>query len=337
MLLKNQPLGDLNTFGLRVHAREFSRVSELDQLRRLRDDGHLESDSLLILGGGSNVLFTGDYDGLVLKNDLKGMEILAEDAESILLRVRAGEVWHQLVLHCVERGWGGIENLSLIPGQVGAAPMQNIGAYGVELRDVFHSLRAFELDSGEVREFSHSDCEFGYRESVFKKSLKGKFIILSIDIRLQKNPVLNTSYGAISQTLEDMGIQDPDIADLSRAVIHIRSSKLPDPAELGNAGSFFKNPVIPDNEFEQIKSAHPEVPSYPAGEGFTKVPAGWLIEQAGWKGKRMGEVGMHARQALVLVNYGHASGNELWEHARRVQASVLEQFGIELSPEVNVY
>jgi UDP-N-acetylmuramate dehydrogenase len=275
-------------------------------------------------------------DGLVIKNEIGGIEVVDETSEHYLIKSGAGVVWHQLVLHCIENGYAGIENLSLIPGNVGAAPMQNIGAYGVELKNVFQSLEAVEMATGNVVEFSGSDCEFGYRESVFKRKLKGQFIISSVTLKLNKQPNINTSYGAIEQELERLGISSPTIQDVSRAVINIRQSKLPDPKELGNSGSFFKNPVVPTAKYEELRSTYPNIPGYPSDVN-TKLAAGWLIEHCGWKGKVVGNTGSHAKQALVLVNYGNASGKEIFDLSEQIMQSVYDTFGVQLEREVNVY
>ncbi len=294
-------------------------------------------EQFMFLGGGSNVLFCKDYEGLVIKNAIKGIHIINEDDTSVTLKVYSGEVWHDLVMHCVERNWGGIENLSLIPGTVGAAPMQNIGAYGVELEKVFVELEAFNLHTFELHTFNKTSCAFGYRESVFKRQLKGLYFIYSVTIRLDKQPKISVEYGDIQQVIIDKGIALPDatIKDVSDAVIQIRSSKLPDPKVLGNSGSFFKNPVISREQFEQLQLQYPDIKGFP-NEAGVKVPAAWLIEQCGWKGKRVGETGAHARQALVLVNYGNATGNEVYQMALTIIQSVKDTFGIQLEPEVNI-
>lgn len=294
-------------------------------------------EQFMFLGGGSNVLFCKDYEGLVIKNAIKGIHIINEDDTSVTLKVYSGEVWHDLVMHCVERNWGGIENLSLIPGTVGAAPMQNIGAYGVELEKVFVELEAFNLHTFELHTFNKTSCAFGYRESVFKRQLKGLYFIYSVTIRLDKQPKISVEYGDIQQVIIDKGIAlaDATIKDVSDAVIQIRSSKLPDPKVLGNSGSFFKNPVISREQFEQLQLQYPDIKGFP-NEAGVKVPAAWLIEQCGWKGKRVGETGAHARQALVLVNYGNATGNEVYQMALTIIQSVKDTFGIQLEPEVNI-
>ncbi|MDW8205654.1 MAG: UDP-N-acetylmuramate dehydrogenase [Cytophagales bacterium] len=336
-LLVNQSLLAYNTFGVEATARYFMEADSLAAVQTALRLPEVQGLPLLVLGGGSNLLFTRNFEGLVLKISLKGIELLDEDKQFYYVRAAAGENWHGFVQHCIAHGWAGVENLSLIPGTVGAAPIQNIGAYGVELKDVFEELQAIAIADGSLHTFSHSDCRFAYRESIFKHQAKGQYIIISVTFRLSKIPRINTSYGAISQTLAEMGIASPTIAEVSRAVIRIRQSKLPDPAELGNAGSFFKNPEIPKTQFEALQHQYPDMPAYPAATpDCVKVAAGWLIEQCGWKGKRMGNTGAHRKQALVLVNYGGASGMEIWQLAQQIQASVAEKFGICLQPEVNI-
>lgn len=333
---QNVSLRSYNTFGIDVNAKQFVEVNTLEELCVLCAAFNLSDRSLLILGGGSNVLLTGDFDGMVIRINLKGITVLKEDDDHVWIKSMAGEVWHEFVMHCVQQGWGGLENLSLIPGYVGAAPMQNIGAYGVEVKDTFESLEAVEIATGEIIRFSNADCRFGYRESIFKQEAKGRYIIASVIFRLNKKPKFNTTYGAITQTLEERGITELSIKAISDAVIHIRQSKLPDPKVLGNAGSFFKNPEIPAEQFNELKNKYPGVVGYPAGENHVKVAAGWLIEQCGWKGKVVGNTGSHKQQALVLVNYGKATGAEIWELAMAIQRSVNDKFGITIQPEVNV-
>jgi len=291
---------------------------------------------LLILGGGSNILFSGDFQGLVIKNNIYGREILKQDSDYVWLRLGAGENWHQCVLWAIDHHWGGIENLSLIPGTVGAAPMQNIGAYGVELCSVFESLEAIEINSGKTREFDTSECDFGYRYSVFKGPLKDRYIITRVVLRLRKAPIFNVSYGAVSQTLEEMGVEQLTIKDISNAVIKIRQSKLPDPEQIGNAGSFFKNPEVKIDFFNILKAAYTNIPHYPTENGLIKIPAGWLIEHCHWKGFRRGDIGVHDKQALVLVNFGNAHGSDLVALSQEIRDSVAAKFGIELVPEVNI-
>jgi UDP-N-acetylmuramate dehydrogenase len=330
---ENKSLLSYNTFGIDVSARHFVEINSTDDLQELA--GSKWMTELLILGGGSNVLFTKDYDGLVGHMNLTGYQIEREDDEQVWLRAAAGENWHKLVMNTVDQGWGGIENLSLIPGSVGAAPIQNIGAYGVEFKDVFDSLKAVHLETGEERIFTSSDCDFGYRHSIFKSKDKGKYAITEVTIRLQKKPNLNISYGGVKEKLEEMGV-DPSVWAVSEAITALRRSKLPDPKELGNGGSFFKNPVIGHDEFDQISQSHNNVPNYPAENGQVKLAAGWLIEQAGWRGRREGNVGSPEKHALTLVNYGGATGAEVRDLSLHIQADVEAKFGIKLQAEVNI-
>jgi UDP-N-acetylmuramate dehydrogenase len=324
-----------NTFGLDVQAHDFT---EIRSLKDLKDALALcPKEEFMFLGGGSNVLFAKDYEGLVLKNNIRGIEVVEETDAHVLLKAYSGENWHELVMYCVERNWGGVENLSLIPGTVGAAPMQNIGAYGVELEKVFVSLEAFNLETFEIEVFDREACAFAYRESVFKRKLKGQYFIYSVTMKLDKQPVIHAEYGDIKTVLADQQINwaDASIRNISDAVIRIRQSKLPDPKKIGNSGSFFKNPVIKPEHFERLKAEFPDIKGFEQYEGI-KVPAAWLIEQCGWKGKRVGHTGSHAQQALVLVNYGEASGDEIWQLAQDIIRSVDDKFGIKLEPEVNV-
>ena len=333
---RNFSLLHLNTLGIDVKAAYYLQINNLAELQTLLSDKEFKSSPKLILGGGSNILLTKDFQGLVIRNCIKGMEIINEDSDSAIIKVGAGEIWHDFVTKVIDMGLAGVENLSLIPGCVGASPIQNIGAYGVELKDVFYELQALNLSDGSIRTFSHSDCKFGYRDSIFKNEARNQYIITSVSFKLNKKPKINTRYGAIEEELKSMEITSPGIKDVSQAVINIRRSKLPDPKVIGNAGSFFKNPEVPLEEYERIKKDYPEMSAYKTGENKMKLAAGWLIEQSGWKGKKEGRVGMHEKQALVLVNYGGASGEELISHARKVQASVKEKFGVELEMEVNI-
>jgi UDP-N-acetylmuramate dehydrogenase len=338
------PLKGLNSFGINVTARHFASFTSVAELQDLRDFGSQlpTPDSGLILGGGSNILFTKNIDGLVLKNDITGIAKIGEDDEFVYVKAGAGENWHQFVLHCIQNNWAGVENLSLIPGNVGASPMQNIGAYGVELKEVFLELEAFHLKDGGITTFGLKDCAFGYRESVFKQQYKDQFAILTVTYKLRKTPLFNTSYGAIEQELEKMGVQQLSIQAISQAVINIRSSKLPDPKEIGNAGSFFKNPSVPTQQFDSLKAKYPGIVGYPNSDGSVKLAAGWLIEQCGpndqtsWKGYRKGDAGCHAKQALVLVNYGHAKGKEIYDLSEEILQSVQTKFGVMLEREVNI-
>jgi UDP-N-acetylmuramate dehydrogenase len=335
-ILENHSLKSLNTFGVDVTARWFARISSTEDLQRLITDAKWRDVPKLILGGGSNILFTGDFPGLVMHNNMKGITDSAEDGDQLWLKVAAGEVWHDLVLSTMNRGLGGLENLSLIPGLAGAAPIQNIGAYGAELSEVLDEVEAVRLLDGKVATFSNSACRFGYRTSVFKTELAGQYMITSITLRFDHKHQVNTRYGAVAETLKAMGVNEPSIRDVSEAVIRIRRSKLPDPAQVGNAGSFFKNPVLDPDTFERLRLSAPDIPAYREPGGNVKVPAAWLIEKAGWKGKRVGKVGMHERQALVLVNYGGATGRDLHQHALTVKRSVAERFSIDLEEEVRV-
>lgn len=292
---------------------------------------------LKILGGGSNILITKDQDAYILKNEIKGIEIIDEDADEVLVKVGAGENWHNLVLWTISHNLGGIENLALIPGCVGAAPMQNIGAYGVEQESVFHSLKAIDLKEGTSKLFFREDCKFGYRESVFKNELKGKYIITHVNYIFSKNHELNTSYGVIDQKLEENGVSNPTIEDVANAVIEIRQSKLPDPKVIPNTGSFFKNPIIKSEVLKNIQEDYPSIVFYPVDEEYVKVPAAWLIEKSGFKGMQKGDAGTHKSHALVLVNYGNASGDDMLEFARSIQDGVESMFGIRLDPEVNIW
>jgi len=328
---ENVSLKAYNSFGIDVKARWMAPITSPEDLAELTQwAGHRP---LLVLGGGSNVLFTRDVDGLVLLNEIKGIELVDEDVDYVYVRAGAGENWDGLVQYCIGRNWAGLENLSLIPGNVGAAPMQNIGAYGVEIRDVFWALEAWSLAERRVKTFTLEECEFGYRESVFKRRLKGQYVILNVVLRLRKKPIFHTSYGAIR---EELGDREPSIRLIADAVIRIRRSKLPDPAEIGNAGSFFKNPTVQTFVYTELKRQHPGIVGYETVAGDVKLAAGWLIEQCGWKGVRRGDAGVHAKQALVLVNYGNASGGEIYALSEAVLQSVQDRFGITLEREVNI-
>lgn len=325
-----------NSFQINAEAERLIRVKEVSDAQAITEE--FRDSPKFVLGGGSNCLLVDSpISSLIVKNEIEGIEIVGQEEDFTIIKVGGGENWHDLVLWCVERNLGGIENLSLIPGTVGAAPIQNIGAYGVELKDVFYQLEAVDLDTGEVLRFSKDECQFGYRSSIFKTKLKGKVLITHVFLSLKhREHMVNTSYGAINGYLGKQGIEQPTIKDVSEAVIAIRNSKLPDPQVVGNAGSFFKNPEIPKEQFEALQKTFPNIVHYPGSGGLIKVPAGWLIDQCGWKGKRYGEVGCYAQQALVIVNYGKATGQEVLEHAQRVAASVSDRFGIQLTPEVNI-
>jgi UDP-N-acetylmuramate dehydrogenase len=334
-ILQNISLKPYNTFGLEAKAKYFVVFKSVEELKEILSKEKFKNEKKLFLGGGSNILLMGDFDGLVLKNEIYGIESIFEDDTKVILRSGAGEVWHSFVLKSIDLGLSGLENLSLIPGTVGAAPMQNIGAYGVEIKDVFVSLEALNLETLEIKQFNKVDCNFGYRESYFKHAGKGKYVILNVSFELSKIADFNVSYGAIKETLDQMGVKDLSTKVISEAVISIRKSKLPDPAKIGNSGSFFKNPEIPKTQYDAVIEAFPNMPHYVIDADTVKVPAGWLIEQAGWKGKRIGEIGVHTKQALVLVNYGGGKGQDLANLAYEIQASVLEKFGIKITPEVN--
>ena len=325
-------LKDYNSFHLDVSTRRFERFSTIEQLSSL-----LETNlQTMILGGGSNVLFTKNFDGLILKNDVTGMRVIKEDEDHAYVKAGAGESWHELVLFCLQHNLGGVENLALIPGSVGASPMQNIGAYGAEIKDVFYSLEAFHIKTKHVSNFLNSDCEFGYRESVFKNRLRDQFVITSVTFRLDKKHAYNTSYGAVQKELDIMKVKELSIQAIAEAVIRIRRSKLPDPNVIGNAGSFFKNPEVSEKVFDDLKKEFPGIVGYPLVHGKVKLAAGWLIEQCGWKGYRKGDAGCHAQQALVLVNYGSASGQEIFSLSKEIIDSVLKKFGVALHREVNI-
>jgi UDP-N-acetylmuramate dehydrogenase len=333
---ENFSLKKYNSFGIDASAKYFASFDSVQQLEELLHANKEPVHKTMILGGGSNILFTNNFDGVVLKNELAGIEVIKEDADAVYIKAGAGVNWHQFVLYCIEHNYAGVENLSLIPGNVGASPMQNIGAYGVEIKDVFHSLEAFHLQDKKQVEFSLAECEFGYRESVFKGKYRNQFVILNVTYRLSKQPQINISYGAISQELQNMGVEELSIAAVSQAVINIRRSKLPDPAVIGNAGSFFKNPEVDNARFNALKESYPSIVGYDLHNGNTKLAAGWMIEQCGWKGYRRGDAGCHSMQALVLVNYGNAKGDELYTLSTDIIASVEEKFGVTLQREVNI-
>ncbi|PID70367.1 UDP-N-acetylenolpyruvoylglucosamine reductase [bacterium DOLZORAL124_38_8] len=331
---KDYSLQTLNTFGVTATAKLYAEVSSVADLQSVLVEH--KNEKKLILGEGSNVVFTQDFDGLVIQPNIKGIKILSEDETSVLVEAMAGENWDEFVGWTVEQGFGGLENLSLIPGKVGTCPVQNIGAYGVEIKDVFESLTAVHLETGKKKIFSHSDCAFGYRDSVFKNAEKGQWCIVSVVFRLDKNPVVKTSYGAIKNTLAELKITASTIADVRQAVVKIRTEKLPDPKKIGNAGSFFKNPVVSRARFLQIQAEFPDMPFYEIAENQIKIPAGWLIDTLGLKGKSFGAVGVHPKQALVLINNGDATGKDVVAVAQKIKALVQEKFAIELEIEVNI-
>jgi UDP-N-acetylmuramate dehydrogenase len=348
-ILENISLKSYNTFGIDCTAKNFVEVKTVDELLTILEVVEQENfSSIFILGGGSNVLFLKDFDGLIIKNSIIGIDKVKEDSKknnnqnekNIVLYVSAGESWHQFVLFCLENNYGGIENLSLIPGTVGAAPMQNIGAYGVEICNVVERVKVIDRKTKEQLWISNSECQFGYRSSIFKHQAKDEYIIIGVEFRLTtKNHILNTSYGAIQDSLNNLNLQEnqlPSINQISKAVIEIRKSKLPNPKEIGNGGSFFKNPEIPTSQFEELKKEFSNIVGYAVSERVTKVPAGWLIEQCGWKGKVVGNTGAHKNQALVLVNYGNAKGEEIWNLAKEIQESIFDKFGIAIEAEINI-
>lgn len=334
-ILNDFSLKKYNTFGIEAKAKQFVAVHSVDELKSVLKEH--QSQPKFILGGGSNMLLTQDIDALVIHVDLKGKKVIKEDDNFAWVESQAGENWHEFVLWTIEQNFGGLENMSLIPGNVGTTPVQNIGAYGTEIKDTFVSCDAMNIATQEMKTFDKQECKFGYRESIFKHDVKDQFIITSVVFKLTKrNHKINVSYGDITKELEKQNVSTPTLKDVSNAVIAIRQSKLPDPKELGNSGSFFKNPIIPKEQYERAHQLHPEMPHYVVSETEVKVPAGWLIERAGFKGKRFGDAGIHKNQALVLVNYGNATGKEILAVSRDIQATVLKEFGIAIEAEVNV-
>ena len=330
---ENISLKKYNTFGIAVNAKRFISVTSVYELQQLLK---VEKD-IFLLSGGSNMLLTKEVDQLVVHIDIKGISIDNEDENAVYLTINAGEDWHEFILWCISNNYGGLENLSLIPGNVGTCPIQNIGAYGVEVKDTITKVEGLVLETRKLVSFSNEDCKFGYRNSIFKNSHKAKIIITSVGFKLtKKNHKLNTSYGAIETELSSKNILKPSLKNISDAVIKIRKSKLPDPKEIGNSGSFFKNPVISKKQFLELRKAHANMPNYMVSENEIKVPAGWLVEQSGFKGKRFGDAGVHEKQALVLVNYGNASGQDILKLAKKIQKTVVTKFGISLEIEVNI-
>ncbi len=333
---RNTSLKSYNTFGIDVNAKQFISINTIDELKELLKRNY--SRDLFILGGGSNMLLTKDIDATVMHINILGKRVLRKTKNSVFVEALAGENWHQFVLWTLENNWGGLENLSLIPGNIGTAPIQNIGAYGVELKDTFVSCDAIDIQTLESVSFTAEECEFAYRNSIFKNKVKGKYIITGVTFKLKKkNHEIRTNYGAIDELLKNSGISDPTIQDVSKAIIKIRQQKLPDPRVLGNSGSFFKNPVITKEELTPLLINYPEIPFYKISDNEVKIPAGWLIDQAGLKGYREGDAGVHKNQALVLVNYGNASGKEILLLAKKIQKKIKEQFHIDLEPEVNIF
>jgi UDP-N-acetylmuramate dehydrogenase len=334
-ILNNYSLKNHNTFGVNAKAKYFASFSSEDELAELLKNDICKTEPLLILGGGSNILLTQDFDGLVLANNIKGIEIITEDEKSTSIAVGAGEIWHDFVLWSIQANLSGIENLALIPGLVGASPMQNIGAYGVEVKDVITKVNYIEIESGNKKSFTNSECNFDYRNSIFKDELKGKVVITEVVCKLSKTPLNNTKYGAITDELKRLN-KEPSPESIAQAVINIRSRKLPDPKVLGNSGSFFKNPIIETIQFEKLKKDFSEMVGYRISETQTKIAAGWLIDNAGLKGYRKADAGVHKNQALVLVNYGNASGREIINLAKEIQEVVKEKYGIQIEPEVTI-
>lgn len=335
-ILYNQSLKPYNTFGLDVLAHKFCEITSNEQFIELLLDEKLCNQPIFLLGGGSNILFTGDVDALVVKISTKGKKVISYDNETALVRSAAGENWDEFVAWTLAQGLAGLENLSLIPGNVGSSPIQNIGAYGMELKDHIEEVELMHLADGQIEILQKEECHFGYRDSIFKHELKGKVVVLSVTFRLSKSPVLHLAYGAISRELDNMGIKQPKPSDVREAVCHIRRSKLPDPEVLGNAGSFFKNPTVSADVFSSLFEKFTDIPAYPQENGTYKLAAGWLIEQCEWKGARRGDAGVHHAQALVLVNFGSATGDQILALAAEIRESVLSKFGVELETEVNI-
>ena len=330
----NITLKPFNTFGIDVKASEFASISSVEELKEALNTN---PSDLLVLGGGSNLLLTQDVDALVLHLNIKGVRVISRDENRVRIEVAAGENWHDFVCWCLKENFGGLENLSLIPGNVGTAPIQNIGAYGVELKDSFVSCEALHIQTKKLKVFSKKDCNFGYRNSIFKQELKGQYIITSVVFELSsQNHVIKTNYGAIESELENAGIESPTIQEVSEAVISIRNSKLPDPKRIGNSGSFFKNPVISASKFQILQSQFQDIPHYTISEDSIKIPAAWLIDTAGFKGKTFGNYGVHSKQALVLVNYGGASGKDILNLSLQIQNAVKLIFDVDLETEVNI-
>ena len=333
---ENISLQSLNSFGIQVKARYYSLIQDIPTLYQLLRNQQLQSLPKLILGGGTNLLLTKDFEGWVIQIAITGLKKLDEDRDHVWLQVGAGFHWHALVVSCVQKGYAGIENLSLIPGTVGAAPIQNIGAYGVEFSEVFESLTALEISTGILKTFSKKDCAFGYRNSIFKSVLQGQYIILQVVLCLKKQPRFRIEYGTIQETLAAMQVDQLSLQAISNAIIQIRQSKLPDTAKLGNAGSFFKNPIVDTCTLQKLQSTYPSIPYYSIQANQAKLSAAWLIEQAGWKGYRQGQVGVHPKQALVIINHGQATGQAIYQLAKKIQQDIQAQFSVTLEPEVNI-
>lgn len=336
IISENIYLKPYNTFGVEAKASLFAEMHSLQDIQTFLNTSRYKKYPKLILGGGSNLLFTKDFDGVIMKINTKGIIKISETEDHVFLNVQAGEIWNDFVNYCIDNNYGGIENLALIPGNVGSSPIQNIGAYGVEVKNCIESVEVVDMENIQMYEISNRDCEFGYRDSIFKKELKNKVVIVSVTFKLSKKYKLNIEYGAIRDELENNGITKPGIRDIAKAVTNIRRCKLPDPKEIGNAGSFFKNPSLSEKKYNKIRSSFPDLPSYHQPDKTFKIPAGWLIEQCGWKGFRKGDAGVHEKQALVLVNYGDASGIEIVQLASKIKDSVKKKFGIELEMEVYI-
>ena len=335
-IIENYSLKLYNTFGVDAKADFFVDANNITELKKALVFRRQKDLPILFIGGGSNMLFVNDFKGLALKLNLKGVEVVNEDEDFVYIKVQGSENWHQFIQWTLTQDFGGLENLSLIPGNVGTAPIQNIGAYGVEAKDTIVEVQALSLETGDERIFTNEECQFGYRESIFKNELRGQYVLVAVTFKLTKrNHQLKTSYGAIQKELKGEGIANPTIQDVSAAVVRIRESKLPDPAQIGNSGSFFKNPVISKDDFEKVITQHPNIVNYPAENGV-KLAAGWLIEQAGWKGKRFGDAGVHDKQALVLVNHGNATGKEIYDLSENIIQDIKTKFGVTLEREVNM-
>lgn len=333
---ENFNIQKLNTFGIKVDAKYFVEVASIQELEETIVYTEQLNLPMLVLGGGSNLLFTSNFPGVVIKINLKGIDLLKEDDQHYYIKAYAGENWDDFVGYCCNTGYSGLENLSLIPGNIGASPIQNIGAYGVEVKDHFEELEFYDFTSKQVKTINKTTCEFGYRNSIFKNELKNKGVVISVTFKLDKNPIFKTEYGAINDELDRMSVKDCTAIDIRNAVIHIRESKLPDPDEIGNSGSFFKNPVVPLQKYESLSKQFPDLVSFKQADNSYKLAAGWLIDQCGWKGYRKGDAGVHVKQALVLVNYGNATGKDILSLANEVSASVLSKFGVILEKEVNI-
>lgn len=336
LIEQNFSLKNHNTFHIDTRADSLAVIKNQEDLEEIYNEYKYRSKKKLVLGGGSNILFTRNFLGLVLKIEIGGIEVVEDSTDSVIVSFGAGENWHQCVMWCIENNLGGVENLSLIPGTIGAAPMQNIGAYGVEIKELFHSLEAYEIETGKLVRFYNEDCKFGYRFSSFKGDLKNKYIITKVFLRLTKKHVFNIDYGNLKEEIEKTGVSELTLKSVSQAVINIRQSKLPDPLDIGNAGSFFKNPVIESEFYDSLKAAFDKIPGYKVDDNTTKVPAAWMIDHCGWKGKRYGDIGVHDKQALVLVNHGNGKGKEILNLSKDIQKSVFQTFGVQLEPEVNI-